>query len=78
MLSRTSAAANDIVSTATGESRAFEAFLTEYSKSPALNADRLYWDTIDSVMREVTSRTLLPADRARPTIMVEPSPEFLR
>jgi len=78
MLSRTSGAANAIVSTATGEARAFNAFQAEFRKAPVLNADRLYWDSYDSVMREVNSRALLPADRARPTIMVEPSPEFLR
>lgn len=78
MLSRTSAAANSITSTASGEASAFIAFQQEFRKAPALNADRLYWDSYDAVMREVTSRTLLPADRARPTIMVEPSPEFLR
>lgn len=78
MLSRTSAVATTITTTASGEASAFSAFQEEFSKAPALNADRLYWDTYDSVMREVTSRTLLPADRARPTIMVEPSPEFLR
>ncbi len=78
MLSRTTAAANIITSTASGEASAFLSFQKEFRKAPALNADRLYWDSYDAVMREVTSRALLPADRARPTIMVEPSPEFLR
>jgi membrane protease subunit HflK len=78
MISRTQGVGASIVAAAKGESLAFTAFQEEYAKAPALTADRLYWDTIDSVMREVTSRTLLPADRATPTIMVEPSPEFLR
>ncbi|MFD2255710.1 protease modulator HflK [Luteolibacter algae] len=78
MLSRTQAAANSIVATSTGEARAFEAFAEEFRKSPELNADRLYWDSVDSVMRNVNSRAILPSDRSTPTIMVEPSPEYLR
>lgn len=75
---RSDAVANVILTTAEGECAAFTAFHQEYRKSPVITTERIYWDSVDSVMRQVNSRALLPADQARPTIMVEPSPEFLR
>lgn len=70
--------ASNLVGTAGGEAAAFTQMLVEHRRSPGLVSQRLLSETLSTVLGGVQSRTLLPADEARPTLMIEPAPEFSR
>lgn len=70
--------ASNLVGTAAGEAAAFNQMLTEHRRSPGLVVQRLLSETLGTVLGGVQSRTLLPANEARPTLMLEPAPEFSR
>ncbi|MFC7336544.1 protease modulator HflK [Haloferula chungangensis] len=67
-----------LTSTAAGESAAFQEMLVEHRRSPALVSQRLLSETLSTVLGGVQSRTLVPAGQARPSLMIEPAPEFSR
>lgn len=67
-----------LVATAEGESSSFTSLLVNYSQQPDLVSNRLLRETLDTVMGRIRSRTLLPADQARPALLLEPSPEYAR
>jgi len=70
--------ATTLVENARGEAAAFVALLENYRVNPQLVSQRLLRETLDSVMGQVSSRTLLPAHQARPAVILEPAPEFAR
>lgn len=78
ILFRAEGYATSLVESAKGESAAFVALLENYQVNPQLVSQRLLRETLDSVMGQVSSRTLLPARQARPSIILEPAPEFAR
>ncbi len=67
-----------LVATAQGESSSFTSLLVNYRQQPDLVSNRLLRETLDTVMGRIRSRTLLPADQARPALLLEPSPEYAR
>ncbi len=67
-----------LVAAAEGESSSFTSLLTSYRLEPELVSNRLLRETLDTVMGRIRSRTLLPADQARPALLLEPSPEYAR
>lgn len=67
-----------LVATAQGESSSFTSLLVNYRQQPQLVANRLLRETLDTVMGRIRSRTLLPAAQSRPTLLLEPSPEYAR
>ena len=67
-----------LVATAHGECSAFTSLLVNYRQQPDLVSNRLLGETLDTVMGRIRSRTLLPADQARPALLLEPSPEYAR
>lgn len=67
-----------LVATAEGESSSFTSLLVNYRQQPDLVSNRLLRETLDTVMGRIRSRTLLPADQARPALLLEPSPEYAR
>lgn len=75
---RAEAYATELVETARGEAAAFTAVLTNYQRSPRLVSQHLLRETLNEVMRQVSSRTLLPASRSMPSLILEPAPEFAR
>lgn len=78
ILHRAESYATSLVETARGEAAAFCSLLENYQRQPALVSSRLLRETLDTVMSQVNSTTLLPARQARPTVILEPVPEFLR
>lgn len=70
--------ASNLVGIAAGEASAFNEMLAQQRRSPELISSRLLGETLDTVLSNVQSRTLLPAEEARPTLMIEPAPEFSR
>lgn len=70
--------AANLVGIAGGEAAAFNQMLAEHRRSPGLVSQRLLSETLSSVLGGVQSRTLLPADEARPSLMLEPAPEYSR
>jgi modulator of FtsH protease HflK len=70
--------ASNLVGTAGGEAAAFNQMLAEHRRSPGLVSQRLLSETLSTVLGGVQSRTLLPAGEARPSLMIEPVPEFSR
>lgn len=70
--------ASGLVSAAEGESSSFTALLVNYKLQPELVSGRLLRETLDTAMGRIRSRTLLPADQARPSLILEPSPEYGR
>lgn len=70
--------ASNLVSAAAGEAAAFNEMLAQHRRSPNLVSQRLLSETLATVLSGVQSRTLLPADDARPTMLIEPAPEFSR
>lgn len=78
ILHRAEGYTDERVEMARGESAAFMALMQNYQRQPALVSQRLLRETLDSVMGQVSSRTLLPVQQARPTVILEPSPEFAR
>ena len=75
---RAEAYVTDLLETARGEAGAFAALMQHYQRQPELVAQRLLRETLDSVMGQVSSRTLVPMKQALPTIIMEPAPEFAR
>lgn len=63
---------------ATGEASSFLALLENHKLSPDLIDRRLLRETLDTVMGQIQSRTLLPHGQALPSLMIEPSPGFSR
>ncbi len=78
ILHRAESYATGLVEAARGESSAFTSLLENYQRQPELVSSRLLRETLDTVMTQVNSTTLLPLRQARPTVILEPSPEFLR
>jgi len=68
----------DLTEIARGEAAAFTAVMENYRLNPQLVTQRLLREALDSVMGQVSSRTLLPARQAHPTVILEPAPEFAR
>jgi len=52
---------------------AFTQMLAQPRRSPGLVSQRILRETLDTVLGGVQPRTLLPADEARPSFMLEPS-----
>ncbi|MFD0892569.1 protease modulator HflK [Luteolibacter ambystomatis] len=67
-----------IVSDASGEASSFNAMLATYRRAPALVSHRLLRETLDTVMGQIHSRTLIPVDQSKPSLILEPSPEQAR
>ena len=67
-----------LVATAQGESSSFTALATNYHQQPQLVAGRLLRETLETVMGRIRSRTLLPAENSRPSLILEPAPEYAR
>jgi len=70
--------ASNLLGAAGGETAAFTQMLAQHRRSPGLVSQRILRETLDTVLGGVQSRTLLPADQARPSLMLEPTPEFSR
>jgi modulator of FtsH protease HflK len=70
--------ASGLLGAAGGETAAFTQMLAQHRRSSGLVARRILRETLDTVFAGVQSRTLLPADQARPSLMLEPAPEFSR
>jgi membrane protease subunit HflK len=70
--------ASNLVGAAGGEAAAFSEMLGQHRRSPGLVSQRILRETLDTVLGGVQSRTLLPANEARPSLMIEPAPEFSR
>lgn len=68
----------DLLATARGEAGAFSSLLLTYQQQPALVAHRILRDSLNAVMGQIYSRTLIPAEKSAPSILIEPSPEFSR
>jgi modulator of FtsH protease HflK len=75
---RADAAARQLVASAEGEANAFRDFHAEYQRSPDLLRTRLYADTLNHVMQQVNSTTLLPPGANTPSVFLEPSPTVTR
>jgi modulator of FtsH protease HflK len=67
-----------LVATAQGEAAAFDALVANYNQQPQLVAGRLLRETLETVMGRIRSRTLLPAENSRPSLILEPAPEYAR
>jgi membrane protease subunit HflK len=78
ILQRGQAFSAELKATAQGEAAAFTAVLENYQRQPELVARRFLRDSLDAVMGQIYSRTLLPVENSTPTILVEPSPQFSR
>lgn len=70
--------AQGLTAEAQGEAASFVALLENHQRSPELVSQRILRETLDTVMSQIHSRTLLPVDQAKPSLMIEPSPEFGR
>jgi len=70
--------ASSLLGAAGGETAAFTQMLAQHRLSPGLVSQRILRETLDTVLGGAHSRTLLPADQARPSLMLEPTPEFSR
>ena len=78
ILHRARGHASGLVANAGGEAASFTALAVNYRQQPELVAGRLLRETLDTVMGRIRSRTLLPADQSRPSLILEPSPEYAR
>lgn len=78
ILFRAEGYATGLVESARGEASSFTSLLGNYRLNPQLVSQRLLRETLDGVMGQVSSRTLLPMQQARPTVILEPAPEFAR
>lgn len=78
ILSRTRGYAEELVATAKGEAVAFDALVANYRLQPDLVANRILRETLDTVMARIRSRTLMPMEYARPSMILEPAPEYVR
>lgn len=67
-----------LVAEAAGEASSFRSMLTEYHRDPLLISRRLLRETLDTVMANVQSRTLIPSGQSAPSLIIEPIPEFSR
>lgn len=70
--------ATGLLEEARGEAGAFLALLENYRLDPELVARRLLRESLDTVMRQMQSRALVPADRTLPTMILEPQAEMSR
>ena len=68
----------DLLAAARGEAGAFTSLLETYQREPALVARRILRDSLNAVMGQIYSRTLIPIEKSAPSILLEPSPEFSR
>lgn len=75
---RAEAESAKLVASAQGEASAFSAFHAEYRLHPEMVKDRLFLDSLEYVMDQVTSNVLLSSPMSTPTIFIEPEPNFLR
>jgi len=75
ILLRAEGHAAGLLATAQGEASSFSSLLVNYKLQPKLVADRLLSETLNTVMGRIVSRTLLPSDKTRPSVIIEPSPE---
>ncbi|HAL72641.1 MAG TPA: hypothetical protein DCP71_12815 [Verrucomicrobiales bacterium] len=78
ILFRAEGYATGLVESAKGEASSFTSLLGNYRLNPQLVSQRLLRETLDAVMGQVSSRTLLPMQQARPTVILEPAPDFAR
>lgn len=78
ILSRANGHGQTLVSEAQGEAVAFQALLAEYQQEGAILSRRILRETLDTVMSNVHSRTLLPVEQSTPALIIEPSPEYAR
>jgi membrane protease subunit HflK len=78
ILQRGQAYSAELVAAARGEAGAFTAVLENYQRQPELVARRILRESLDAVMGQIYSRTLLPVENSAPSILVEPSPQFSR
>jgi len=78
ILSRTRGYAEELIATARGEASSFSALAANYRLQPDLVANRLLRETLDTVMARIRSRTLMPMERARPSMILEPAPDYAR
>lgn len=78
ILQRAQGYSADLIATARGEAGAFTALLENYQRQPELVARRLLRESLDAVMGQIYSRSLVPAGRTAPSILIEPSPEYSR
>lgn len=78
ILQRGEAYSAELVAAARGEAGAFTAVLENYRRQPELVARRILRESLDSVMAQIYSRTLIPVEKSSPSILVEPSPQFSR
>lgn len=76
--SKAESEASGLISVATGEGAAFTAMMEHYRRDPELVSRRLLNDTLETVMQRTQSRTLVPSDQARPSLMLEPLPSDAR
>ncbi|ATC64494.1 hypothetical protein CMV30_11310 [Nibricoccus aquaticus] len=70
---RADSTARQSIAASQGESAAFTHLRAEYMRAPALVRTRLYNDTLDTVMQQVNSSTLLPPGATPPSVFLEPS-----
>lgn len=68
----------DLIAAARGESSAFTSLLETYQRAPALVARRILRESLNAVMGQIYSRTLIRAEKSAPSILLEPSPEYSR
>ena len=78
ILHRAEAHASGLVAVAEGEASSFGDLLARYRLQGDLVSRRLLRETLDTVMDHAQSRTLLPVDRAQPSLLLEPSPQMSR
>lgn len=70
--------ASGLKAEAAGEASSFLAMVETHRRAPELVSRRLLRETLDTVMGQIHSRTLLPVDQAQPSLLLEPSPEYGR
>jgi modulator of FtsH protease HflK len=75
---RSEGASRQLVAASRGESAAFGQFRAQYARNPQLLRERLYAETVSSVMQHVHSTTVLPRGEAPPSILLEPNPTATR
>lgn len=78
ILQRAQGYSADLIAVSRGEASAFASLLVNYQRQPELVAQRILRETLDTVMNQIYSRTLVPMKTSAPAIMLEPSPEFSR
>lgn len=78
ILSRARGYTEELIASARGEASSFSALVANYRIQPDLVANRLLRETLDTVMARTRSRTLMPMDQARPSMILEPAPDYAR